>query len=128
MSNGVDVKAKRIQLGLTQQELADQSGVSLRTIQRIENQGARPSLFTLKALAKVLDMDVQSLVNDSATPTHTYHFHLQINLTGMRSFLLDLQSFAKTHWKILASIALMIWFIAYYPDIKSGFWDGWNQK
>ncbi len=46
----------------------------------------------------------------------------------MRSILLDLQSFAKTHWKILASIALIIWFVAYYPDLKSGFWDGWNQK
>jgi predicted transcriptional regulator len=53
MSNGVDVKAKKIQLGLTQQELPVPSGVSLRTIQRIENQGAQPSLFTLKAFAMV---------------------------------------------------------------------------
>jgi transcriptional regulator with XRE-family HTH domain len=50
------LKQARIQLGLTQVELAQQSGVSLLTVQNIENGRANPSLETLEALAKSLNL------------------------------------------------------------------------
>lgn len=45
----------REQQNLTQEELAEKSGLSVRTIQRIEA-GSTPKGYTLKALAKVLEI------------------------------------------------------------------------
>lgn len=47
------VKTLREQKNLTQSELAENSGLSLRTIQRIES-GSVMKGFTLKAVAKAL--------------------------------------------------------------------------
>lgn len=47
---------QREKLCLTQEELAKISGISVRTIQRIES-GQVPRAFTLKALAKALQVD-----------------------------------------------------------------------
>jgi transcriptional regulator with XRE-family HTH domain len=47
---------KRELLNLTQEELAEKSGISVRTIQRIES-GQIPKGFTLKSLTKALDID-----------------------------------------------------------------------
>lgn len=46
----------REQLNVTQEELSQKSGVSVRTIQRIES-GQKPKGFTLKALASALEVD-----------------------------------------------------------------------
>ncbi|PZR29192.1 MAG: DNA-binding protein [Citrobacter freundii] len=48
--------AQREKLRLTQEELAEKSGISVRTIQRIES-GQEPKGFTLRALAKALEVD-----------------------------------------------------------------------
>lgn len=50
------IKHKRIAKGLSQQELADQSKLSLRTIQRIESGETRPREVTLSLLCSVLDI------------------------------------------------------------------------
>ena len=60
------VRKLRLQRGWSQAELAQFSGLSVRTIQRIEN-GAKPGLETLKSLAAVFDMeasDFQTEAND----------------------------------------------------------------
>jgi len=54
------VQKLRVQRGWTQEQLAIVSGLSTRTIQRIER-GQEPSLESLKALAAVFDVDFQSL-------------------------------------------------------------------
>ena len=46
---------------LSQQELSDVSGVSIRTIQRIEKNLSLGSPFTLKSLCKALNIDVSNL-------------------------------------------------------------------
>lgn len=51
----------REEQNLTQTELAEKSGVSLRTVQRIEA-GNIPKGFTLKALAGALEVDPEDLV------------------------------------------------------------------
>ena len=50
------VKKLRLKRGWSQSELAEFSGLSVRTIQRIEK-GANPGLDSLKCLAAVFDMD-----------------------------------------------------------------------
>ena len=52
------IRERRMILGLTQQELADYAGMSLRMLVALENDKANPSLKILEALASVLGMEV----------------------------------------------------------------------
>lgn len=59
------LKTFREQQNLTQEELSQKSGISTRTIQRIET-GIEPKGYTLRALAKALDINENELrFNDS---------------------------------------------------------------
>lgn len=55
------MKEGRINKGWTQQQLADVSGLSLRTIQRVESQG-QGSMETCNALCAVLEMERRTLL------------------------------------------------------------------
>lgn len=59
-----NLKTFREAKNLTQTELAEKSGLSLRTIQRIES-GNIPKGFTLKAIAKALDLDSEDLFSST---------------------------------------------------------------
>lgn len=48
--------------GLTQSELSDQSGIAIRTIQRIEKGEAQPHMQTIKLLAEALNVSIDELV------------------------------------------------------------------
>ena len=54
------VRKLRLQRGWSQDQLATMTGLSVRTIQRIE-QGQQPGLESLKALASVFELDVAQL-------------------------------------------------------------------
>jgi transcriptional regulator with XRE-family HTH domain len=56
----MQVQKLRLQRGWSQQQLAELSGLSVRTIQRIEN-GKTASTETLKSLASVFEIDFQQL-------------------------------------------------------------------
>jgi transcriptional regulator with XRE-family HTH domain len=60
------VQELREKSNLTQTELAEKSGLSLRTIQRIEA-GKTPKGFTLNALAKVFNMEPETLLFTNET-------------------------------------------------------------
>lgn len=60
---GVTIKSLRAQKGLSQEELADISGLSLRTIQRIENSETTPRGDTLKRLAIALSVSPDELID-----------------------------------------------------------------
>lgn len=53
-----DIKERRSQLGISQQDLAEISEVSLATIKDIERGKGNPSLTTLEKIADVLGMEV----------------------------------------------------------------------
>lgn len=53
----------REKLNLTQEDLAEKSGVSVRTIQRIES-GIKPKGYTLDALSKALGVNKEDLLKD----------------------------------------------------------------
>ncbi|MBW2962610.1 helix-turn-helix domain-containing protein [Mesonia aestuariivivens] len=55
------LKALREQQNLTQEELSKKSGISARTIQRIET-GKEPKGYTLRALAKALELSENELL------------------------------------------------------------------
>lgn len=61
------LKKNREKLNLTQEELAERSGISVRTLQRIEA-GVEPKGHTLKALAKALEVEESDLLHPKAEP------------------------------------------------------------
>lgn len=62
------IQKLRLQRGWSQEQLADVSGVSVRTIQRLER-GQPGSLETLKALAAVFDVDIDQIQGPAMTST-----------------------------------------------------------
>lgn len=64
MNSSNQVKQLRLQRAWSQEQLAELAGVSVRTIQRIEN-GDRPALETLSALAAVFEVNVAEISGDS---------------------------------------------------------------
>ena len=58
-----DIQAYRLEKNLTQAELAEKSGLSLRTIQRIEA-GVIPNGYTLKSIAEVLGIEPEIITKN----------------------------------------------------------------
>lgn len=61
METGKLIKELRTQKGMTQEELAQKTEVSTRTIQRIENGEVDPRAYTLQMIAKALEVDFSLL-------------------------------------------------------------------
>ena len=58
--------------GLSQETLAEDAGISLRTLQRIEKEGSNPHGDTLKKLAEVLDVSIDELLDRSLAINYNY--------------------------------------------------------
>ena len=58
MKYGDLMKERRSLLGLTQQDLSDYTGLSLRIIKSVESEKGNPSLKTLEKIAEVLGLEI----------------------------------------------------------------------
>jgi len=76
----------------SEEELSDRSGISVRTIQRIES-GHAPKGHTLKALAKSLDINENELIGNKDTELD-YKLIKIINLSSLPLVILPLASIA----------------------------------
>jgi transcriptional regulator with XRE-family HTH domain len=106
------LKYHREQQNLTQEELAAKSGVSVRTIQRIEA-GTEPKGFTLKVLAAALQLDTTQL-QQSKIPEP-----VAVNLTLLK--VINLSSLPVTLFPPLnIALPLLIMFIKkeFHPAAK----------
>lgn len=56
ISVGAGIRISREILGLTQRDLADMSGISLRQIRIVESDKVSPRMSTINKIAKALDM------------------------------------------------------------------------
>ncbi len=126
MEFGERLKELRTSLNCSQKELSEKTGLTLRTIQRIENNEVKPSLYSLKMIGEALKTDLSVFAKQSVTKP--YEFNLSLKIADMNQFLNDLKVLVKTHWKTIFLIVLIIWIITNYTDIKSGIIDGWNNK
>ena len=93
-----NLKLIRENQNLTQEELSEKSGISVRTIQRIEA-GTSPKGYTLKTLAKVLDVEESELtgknikteivVESEKTASHQEHTidYSKIKIINLSSIL-----------------------------------------
>lgn len=68
MSLSNKVSEHRKKKGLTQEELASRTNVTVRTIQRIESGESQPRSFTLKAIADALEIPFETLMTEETQP------------------------------------------------------------
>jgi transcriptional regulator with XRE-family HTH domain len=61
MKIGQEIKKLRLDRGMTQEELAERTNLSTRTIQRIENGEVDPRAYTLQTLASALEVEFELL-------------------------------------------------------------------
>jgi len=126
MEFGERLKELRTNLNCSQKELSEKTGLTLRTIQRIENNEVKPSLHSLKLIGNALKTNLSEDVKKSETKP--YEISFTIKITDMNQFINDLKTLVKNNWKIILLIVLVIFLFSNYNEIKSGFIEGWNRK
>ena len=126
MEFGERLKELRTNFNCSQKELAEKTGLTLRTIQRIENNEVKPSLYSLKVIGEVLKTDLSDFVKTSEAKP--YEFNVNLKITDMNQFLNDLKALVINHSKTIFIIVLVIYLFTSYTDIKAGIMDAWSGK
>lgn len=86
MSEHNMIKKLRLEKGWSQEQLAEISGLSVRTVQRVEG-GAKPGLETLRSLASVFGVELDQLREEpTMNPTTTDQLPQQPNDKAVRRF------------------------------------------
>jgi transcriptional regulator with XRE-family HTH domain len=112
------LKKRRVEIGLSQQELADKTKLSLRTIQRIENNETQPRDITLQLLYNVLDLKEDFTVQHAPKKVFANRLvdvllYICINvLLMMLVGLFTIDSFATTYTRIAG--VLLSFFVPYF--------------
>ena len=126
MEFGERLKELRTSLNCSQKELSEKTGLTLRTIQRIENNEVKPSIYSIKAIGEALKTDLSEFVKTSETKP--YEFNVNLKITDMNQFLNDLKALVINHSKTIFIIVLVIYLFTSYTDIKAGIMDAWGGK
>ena len=126
MDFGERLKELRTRLNYSQKEISEKTGLTLRTIQRIENNEVKPSLYSLKVIGEALNTDLSDFVKTSEAKP--YEFNLNLKITDMNQFLNDLKTLVINHSKTIFIIVLVIYLFTSYTDIKAGIMDAWSGK
>ena len=120
------LKEIRTSLNISQKELSEKTGLTIRTIQRIENNEVKPSLHSIKVISDALEIESSELIEKF--DSKPYEFDINLKITDMNQFLSDLKTLVKTHWKTIFIIVLVIYLFTSYTDIKSGIMDAWSGR
>ncbi len=67
---GQKIKELRLLKGLTQEDLAERTHLSVRTIQRIESGDVDPRTYTLSLLAEALEVELETFTTEKAHSAH----------------------------------------------------------
>lgn len=102
--NGILLKKLRVAANWSQEQLSEKSGLSLRTIQRLEN-GGNASIESVRVLAAAFDIDPSELTFNEPEP-------LQAPLAAMKTGLLEFGNFSGTatrfeYWWFLAFVVVV---------------------
>jgi len=102
------VRKLRLQRGWSQDQLAQMSGLSIRTIQRIER-GQNPGLDSLKSLAAVFEVDISDLQEEQPMANETsFTYEEQQALKYVRD-LKGFYSHALTYVLVLSGLFILNW-------------------
>ena len=83
----------REKLNLTQDELAEKSGLSVRTIQRIEA-GSKPKGHSLNVLSKALNVSREQLTEEESEPSLNYKLIKLVNISSLPFVVIPLANIA----------------------------------
>ena len=61
---GINIKSERLRKGISQEELAEKCDISRNSISLIETGKINPTAIRLIEIAKVLDVDINVLINN----------------------------------------------------------------
>lgn len=129
------IRDRRTLKGMTQIELSEKTGISLRSIQRVEKGEVLPRSFTVKALAAVLGFNPENLhkIPENDTPetsgkARKFILSIGSSLTILLlalAFLAQSATFPETSFEfylfvagVITLITILQWFIWVEP--KSG--------
>ena len=97
MKIGERIKEIRVAKGMTQLELAEKSGVALRTVQRIENNEVTPSFYSLNGIGEALDIKLNA---DVFIETDN-KFEFKIVISNFSNLFADIGTLIKRNMKTL---------------------------
>lgn len=139
METGKRIRELRIQKGMTQEDLAEKTEVSARTIQRIENEEVDPRSYTLQRIAKALDVDFSLLVKNESDERHEGHKSTDeiwsglLHLSGILPLIFptliiwkyrkDKTKETTNHLRAVLTMQLCIWGIC-----LAGLWIYWKTN
>ena len=107
-----NMRKRRIELGLSQKELAKKVGVSFRTIQNYENKKTTPTSAVMEAISIALGMGLEKLINNNESSNKiqlaeilekiennsTYEFILEdLNISNKLFDIIDLKKRRETN-------------------------------
>lgn len=137
METGRLIKELRLKKGMTQEELADKTEVSARTIQRIENGEVDPRAYTLQMIAKALEVDYNMLVENEPNEeqeiqkVNSSNWLAFLHLSGIIPLIFptviiwnrkkDMIKGMSDHYRDVISFQLKIW-----VAILVGLWIYWK--
>lgn len=81
------IKQKRKSLGYSQEQLSDETGLSLRTIQRIENGETNPRGHSLQSIASVLNISLEKLDSNSEDEKDDLELQTKLNLINSSALI-----------------------------------------
>ncbi|WP_260863616.1 helix-turn-helix domain-containing protein [Citrobacter sp. Marseille-Q6884] len=118
MSDTNKFRALRLQRAWSQEQLAELTGLSTRTVQRIEN-GESPSLETLSALAAVFEVSVTEL----STPENDGDNALDQRITETRARIDEERRFYSSIFSALV-VCLLLFMLNHFTS-PGRFWSLW---
>lgn len=107
MGLGQKIASIRKKKSISQTFLAEHSGISLRTIQRIEKGKSTPRPYTLRAIANALDIQIEELSLEKENQT-------KLNGQKQHSSALSVINFSSLAGVILPFFNILIPFIFWY--------------
>lgn len=115
----MEIRELRQQRGWSQEELAEASGLSVRTIQRVEN-GESPSAETLKSLAAVFELPLADLkrLNEESPQ--------QVLTADERAVLREIQAIRgfHVHFFIYVAVSILL-FVINLASSTAYIWAFW---
>lgn len=116
---GERIRARRIELGLTQRELAKRLNVSFQTVSKYEKDINQPDAEKLKLISNILDCSADYLIGNSNFPNSKSISDDELTITYGQNFPYDLTpEEAEKVFKLLKEYRLDVDGII--RDIKSG--------
>ncbi|MFT4257679.1 MAG: helix-turn-helix domain-containing protein [Pseudoxanthomonas sp.] len=135
------VQKLRLQRGWSQQQLAELSGLSVRTIQRVEN-GHLPSVETLKSLASVFEIEFSRLSSEDTTMNNsTVDTNTDSAVNTVASLREHEETLAFNHVRklkvfykhllvyavVMGSWAVFNWYHMPYAWVGWTYWPNWSR-